>query len=60
VSLSEVLAEAFARGVRKVGAFQNAQGAATAVWARDCADCFFNVNAPSDLCEAERLAAGEP
>jgi len=44
-------------GVRRVGAWTAAQGMRAVAWPADPVDPFFNVNAPADLAEAERLFA---
>ncbi len=55
VALRPALAEALEAGVRKVVAFTDAQGAATAVFKGEAVDPFFNVNTPEDLARAEEL-----
>jgi molybdopterin-guanine dinucleotide biosynthesis protein A len=58
-NLRDDLRERLARGERKVVAFADGHGAATAVFPVDGTDPFFNVNTPEDLAEAQaRLAAG--
>ena len=50
------LRDALLGGLRKIDAFTAQPGAATAEWATDPVDPFFNVNTPEDLAEANRLA----
>lgn len=57
VDLREALhATLVANGDRKVGTFLARHGAARVEWASAPFDPFFNVNAPDDLAEAERIA----
>ena len=56
VQLREDLRAALVSGERKVGRWTARHGMAEAEWA-DAIDPFFNVNAPEDLDEAQRLAA---
>ena len=57
VALREELRAALGRGERKVGRWTAEHGAVVVPWEGD-PDPFFNVNAPDDLAEARRLAAG--
>jgi molybdopterin-guanine dinucleotide biosynthesis protein A len=57
VALREALRASLAKGERKVGRWVAEHGAAFAEWSGD-PDPFFNVNAPEDLEQARRLAAG--
>ena len=57
VILRTALRDSLERGERKVGRWTAEHGAALAEWS-DNPDPFFNVNAPEDLDEARRLAAG--
>lgn len=56
VSIREELRAALEAGERKIDRFTARFGCATAEWAIDGYDPFFNVNAPGDLSEAETLA----
>lgn len=55
VALREDLRRALADGVRKIVAWTDGHGAASAVFDAGPPDPFFNVNTPADLVEAERL-----
>jgi molybdopterin-guanine dinucleotide biosynthesis protein A len=55
VDLRGPLAEALARGVRKVTAFTEAQGAVTVLFPETAPPGFFNVNSREDLAVAERF-----
>jgi molybdopterin-guanine dinucleotide biosynthesis protein A len=57
IALREELRAALGRGERKVGRWTAERGAIVVPWDGD-PDPFFNVNAPDDLAEARRLAAG--
>ena len=57
VALREELRAALGQGERKVGRWTAEHGAVVVSWEGD-PDPFFNVNAPDDLAEARRLAAG--
>lgn len=57
VSLREDLRRSLAAGERKIAAWTARHGVAIAEWPAEPLDPFFNVNAPEDLAEAERLAA---
>lgn len=58
VTLREVLRSALGRGVRKVRAWAEEQGARPAVFATAGGDPFFNVNTPDDLARARAILAG--
>jgi molybdopterin-guanine dinucleotide biosynthesis protein A len=58
VALREDLRAALAGGLRKIVAWTDAHGCATALFDARPFDPFFNVNTPEDLAEAERLARG--
>jgi molybdenum cofactor guanylyltransferase len=45
------------RGLRRVEAFQDQQGAGDAIWPDQPYDPFFNVNTPADLDEVRRIRA---
>lgn len=55
VALRDDLREGLAAGKRAVGRWAEHQGCAYAQWPATPVDPFFNVNAPDDLTEAERL-----
>jgi molybdopterin-guanine dinucleotide biosynthesis protein A len=46
-----------AEGLRKIESWTARHGVAIAEWPTSPADPFFNVNAPEDIAEAERIAA---
>lgn len=58
VALREVLRSALGRGVRKVRAWAEEQGARRAVFATAGGDPFFNVNTLDDLARARAILAG--
>ncbi len=58
VALRDDLRGALAEGVRKVVQWTDRHGAATAVFAVDEVDPFFNVNTPEDLAAARAMAPG--
>lgn len=55
LALREDLRAALARGMRKVMLFADRHGAALAEFPAPRGDPFFNINAPDDLAEAERM-----
>lgn len=55
VSIRAELRAALEAGERRVGMWMAGQGLATAEWSTEPFDPFFNVNAPEDLAEAERI-----
>ena len=55
-SLRPALETAIAGGLRSVEAFHATVGFATATWATEPVDPFFNVNTPADLARADDLA----
>ncbi|MGR3434014.1 MAG: molybdenum cofactor guanylyltransferase MobA [Shimia sp.] len=57
VALADPLRAALEGGTRKVLAFTDAHGAATATFPAPCLDPFFNVNTPDDLAAAEAAGA---
>ena len=57
VALRDDLAAALDGGTRKIVAWTDAHGAATAEFASDGLDPFFNVNTPDDLARAEAMLA---
>lgn len=57
VSIREDLRAALMAGERKIDRFTARFGCASAEWAIDPVDPFFNVNTPEELVEAERIAA---
>jgi molybdenum cofactor guanylyltransferase len=56
VELREELRDALLSGVRKIGLWTGRYPIATATWAAEPVDPFFNVNTPEELDEARRLA----
>src|SRR5690606_8798296 len=58
VSVREDLRAQLAAGQRRVGAFADRHGAATALFSDEGGDPFFNVNTPEDLSAAERRLSG--
>jgi molybdopterin-guanine dinucleotide biosynthesis protein A len=58
VALREDLRAALAGGIRKIVAWTDAHGAATATFSDTPFDPFFNVNTPEDLERARALTAG--
>ncbi len=60
VALREDLRAALAQGVRKVVIWTDRHGCALARFEAGPFDPFFNVNAPGDIAEAERIARSHP
>lgn len=58
VSLREDLRAELAGGARKVAAWADRHGAATALFQADPFDPFFNVNTPADMARARELLSG--
>jgi molybdopterin-guanine dinucleotide biosynthesis protein A len=60
VRLAPLLAEALARGERRVGAWALAQGAVSVNWPTTGFDPFLNLNRPEELVAAELMLRSQP